>query len=115
MSSETTSTLDEAIAQLRRKATPQTMEQIQRVYGFTFSDTGASYTLDLRSPGGGGWLAGSPEQHRLTADFAVSLSSADFVRLVFGQLHPMAGMATGRMRLSGNFREALKLDRLMRA
>ncbi len=91
------------------------MAQIQRGYSFTFSDTGDAYTLDLRSPDGGGWLAGGPDEYQIQADFTISLSSTDFARLVFGQLHPIAGMATGRMRLSGNIREALKLDRLMRS
>lgn len=115
MTSTTAPTVADAVAQLRRVVTPETMAQVQRVYSFTFTDTGEAYTLDLRSPDGGGWLAGGPEEHQLAPDFAVTLSSEDFARLVFGQLHPMAGMATGRMRLSGNFREAIKLDRLMRA
>lgn len=106
--------VSDAVARLRGKITSDVMAQIGSVYAFHFKDTGASYTLDLRREVGQGWLEGSPEENRLTPDFEVSLSGEDFARLVFGTLHPMAGMATGRIRLKGNIKEALKLDRLMK-
>ncbi len=107
--------LDAALTSLRPRLTPEAMEQIGAVYAFHFRDLGETHTLDASGREGKGWLAGAPAASGLTPTFEVSISSEDFARLVAGSLHPMAGMATGRMRLKGNIKEALKLDRLLKA
>ena len=57
-----------------------------------------------------------PSRHSVwQPDFEVTLSRHDFAELVFGRLHPMAGMATGRMRIKGAIKQAIKLDRLLKA
>jgi putative sterol carrier protein len=61
-----------------------------------------------------GYVEEAPETRGLTPDFEVTLTREDFARLVFGELHPMAGMATGRMRLKGSIKQAIKLDRLLK-
>lgn len=108
-------TFIEAVAQIERKLTPENKSLFHTVYAFQFKDTGESATLDLHDQTGRGWLAGSPEQFGLVGDFEVTLSTEDFVKLVAGALHPMAGMATGRMQLKGNIKEALLLDRLLKS
>jgi hypothetical protein len=105
---------DDAIAHLESRLTPDARAQIDAVYAFAFSD-GNSATLDARSPQGSGWEERPPTELALTPDFEVTISRDDFVRLVFGELHPMAGMATGRMRIKGSMKEAIKLDRLMKS
>ena len=107
-------TLSEATEFLQSKLSGQTMAQIQTVFGFHFKDTDADYTLDAHDGSGQGWLPGTPESHHMEAAIRVTLTSEDFTKLVFGELSPMAGMATGRMWLKGDFKQALKLDRLLK-
>lgn len=111
----TTHSVSEAVDVLQSKLNAQTMEQIGTVFGFHFKDTHEDYTLDAHNGSGQGWLTGSPETHQLEAAIRVTLTSEDFARLVFGELNPMAGMATGRMWLKGDFKQAIKLDRLLKA
>ena len=104
---------DKAVQRLRSRLNPDTLQQIGAVYAFRFTD-GASASLDARGPHGLGFLDEAPERRGLTPDFEVALTREDFARLVFGELHPMAGMATGRMRLKGSIKQAIKLDRLLK-
>lgn len=111
----TTDSVSKAVELLRSKLNAQTMAQIQTVFGFHFKDTNEDYTLDAHDDSGQGWLTGAPETHQLEATIRVTLTGEDFARLVFGELNPMAGMATGRMGLKGDFKQAIKLDRLLKA
>jgi putative sterol carrier protein len=110
-----TVTVPNAITPIQSKLTPSVLETINGVFAFHFKDTQESFTLDVRSPDGQGWLVGEATAHGLTPNFAVTISSSDFAKLVFGELNPMAGMATGRMKMKGNIKEALKLDRLLKS
>jgi len=85
------------------------------VYAFHFTDLGETHTLDAHTRDGRGWVRSAPDANNLSPTFEVTISSADFAHLVAGTLHPMAGMATGRMQLKGNIKEALKLDRLLKS
>ena len=101
-----------AVEHLRARLTDRTLAEIAAVYAFRFDD-GTSATLDGR-PGGAGFIDSPVETLDLSADFEVTLSRRDFTELVFGRLHPMAGMATGRMRIKGSMKQAIKLDRLLK-
>ncbi len=108
-------TLQTALEQLKAKLTPTTLAQLNTIIAFYFTDTTQDFTLAAQAGLIQGWLTGNPSQHGLEAKFKVSLTSADFAALVLGKLHPMAGMVTGRMKLEGNMREALALDRLLKS
>lgn len=103
-----------AVDRLRSLLTPRTLDEVGAVYAFHFSD-GGDATLDGSSATGLGYVDQEPAAHGLTPDFEVTLSRDDFAGLVFGRLHPMAGMATGRMKLKGSIKRAIKLDRLLKA
>jgi len=109
-----TITFDQAVDHLQSKLTPTTKTKLSSVIGFTMKDTGQRYTLDASGPDSGGWLPGAPENHGLTAPFEVTLTSTDFAKLVAGELNPMRGMVTGRMRLKGDMKGALRLDALLK-
>lgn len=102
-----------AVRKLNNALTPQTLAQIGAVYAFHFPD-GTSTTLDGSQNNALGYLDGPPAEHGLTSDFEITLSRDDFAKLIFGELHPMAGMATGRMKLRGSMKQAIKLDRLLK-
>jgi putative sterol carrier protein len=110
----TLTTFSDAITHVSARVTPEVCATVHAVYAFHFTDSGEDATLDLRETMATGWREGAPAQHGLTADFEVTLSRVDFVGLVTGTLHPMVGMATGRMRFKGNFKQALVLDRLLK-
>ncbi len=115
MTITTTPALETALAQIQPKLTPEALEQISGVYAFHFKDLGETHTLDAHSRDGRGWVRSEPAANQLSPNYEVTISSADFAHLVAGTLHPMAGMATGRMKLKGSIKEALKLDRLLKA
>ncbi|GAA4744010.1 hypothetical protein GCM10023328_27150 [Modestobacter marinus] len=102
-----------AVDRLRSILTSSTLGEVGAVYAFHFTDGGEA-TLDGSSAAGLGYVDDDPAAHGLTPDFEVRLSREDFAKLVFGELHPMAGMATGRMKLTGSFKQAIKLDRLLK-
>ena len=106
---------ESAVEHLKSKLTPNALGQINNVFTFVFKDTNETFILDGHDENGKGWLKGSPEDFNLTSDFQVSITTDDFAKLVFGELNPMAGMVTGRMKLKGSIKEALKLDRLLKS
>jgi putative sterol carrier protein len=110
-----TPTYTAAVAQLQAKLTPQVLEQVGAVYAFHFTDDGATATLDGSTARGLGYVEAAPADRGLAPDFEVTLTRDDFARLITGRMHPMAGMATGRMKLKGSMKEAIKLDRILKA
>ena len=106
--------LTTALEKLQQKLTPDTLEQLRTVIAFHFKDTGEDFTLDARDRNARGWIAGTPAAHGLEQKFKATLTQVDFAALVLGKLNPMAGMVTGRMKLEGNMREALVLDKILK-
>jgi putative sterol carrier protein len=107
-------TFEDAVERVKAKLTPETKARLHSVIGFTLKDSGEHYTLDAQDADGKGWLEGSPQEHGLDAPFAVTLTRDDFAKLIAGELNPMKGMVTGRMRLKGDIKGALRLDALLK-
>jgi putative sterol carrier protein len=103
-----------AIEHLTSKLTPNALGQIKNVFTFNFKDTNETYIIDGTDENGKGWQKGTPDEHSLTSEFQITISTEDFAKLVFGKLNPMMGMVTGRMKLKGSIGEALKLDKLLK-
>ncbi|MGL5857811.1 MAG: antibiotic biosynthesis monooxygenase [Angustibacter sp.] len=110
----TTATYPVAVQRLRSRLDATTLARLNAVIAFHFED-GTAATLDGSSERGLGFVEDGPDEHGLTPDLEVALTREDFARLVLGELHPMAGMATGRMKLTGSMRRALALDRLLKS
>jgi putative sterol carrier protein len=105
---------ENAVQHLQSKLTPTVLGQIKNVFTFYFTDKNETYVIDGTDENGKGWINGTADEHNLISDFQVSISSDDFAKLVFGKLNPMAGMVSGRMKLKGSIKEALKLDRILK-
>jgi putative sterol carrier protein len=105
---------ENAVQHLQSKLTATVLGQIKNVFTFYFTDKNETYVIDGTDENGKGWIKGTADEHNLTSDFQVSISSDDFAKLVFGKLNPMAGMVSGRMKLKGSIKEALKLDRILK-
>jgi putative sterol carrier protein len=107
-------TFDNAVNFLKNKLTPAVLGQINEVFTFNFKDTQQTYLIDGSSAEGKGWIEGTAASHNLSSEFEVTITKQDFARLVFGDLNPMAGMVTGKMKIKGSIKEALKLDRILK-
>ncbi len=107
-------TFENAVNFLRNKLTTNVLGQINEVFTFNFKDTQQTFLIDGSSSEGKGWIEGTAASHNLTSNFEVSITTQDFARLVFGDLNPMAGMVTGRMKIKGSIKEALKLDKILK-
>jgi putative sterol carrier protein len=105
---------ENAVERLKSKLTPNALGQIKNVFTFVFKDIDETFILDGMDANGKGWVKGKPEDFNLSSDFQVTITTEDFAKLVFGKLNPMAGMVTGRMKLKGSIKEALKLDSLLK-
>jgi putative sterol carrier protein len=49
----------------------------------------------------------------IEADCTVAISLTDLVALMKGKLNPMTGYMTGRLRVSGNLKVAMKLQKVL--
>lgn len=116
MNKQTTdsSSYQAAVTRLLGILTATTLADVGAVYVFHFTDGGQA-VLDGRNPESRGFREVETVDSIVNPDFEVTISREDFAKLVFGELHPMAGMATGRMKLRGDFRQAIRLDRLLKS
>ena len=80
------------------------------VIGLQLDD--AHYTIDARKGSGAGLLQGAPAVHDLEPRLSVATSSADFLKLVSGELNPMMAAMSGKLKLTGDMGFAFKLTSL---
>jgi hypothetical protein len=98
---------------LAKRLTPERFAQVDAVLALELTGREpGQYTLDCRSPSGGGLLPGLPDAHGLTARTSARMDSDDFVRLARGKLKPHIAVLTGRMRLKGDLGLATRLGGL---
>jgi putative sterol carrier protein len=95
---------------LGSKLTPEARQQLNAVIALQLDDT--PYTIDARDQGGQGLLQGTPSEHGLEPRLSVATSSADFLKLVRGELNPMMAAMTGKLKISGDMGFAMKLTTL---
>jgi putative sterol carrier protein len=107
-------TFDNAVEHLKSKLTSEAKGQIATVLTFNFKDINETFILDANDENGKGWISGTAETHGLNSELQVTITTEDFAKLVFGKLNPMAGMVSGRMKLKGSIKKALKLDTILK-
>ena len=95
---------------LSSKLTPEVRSNLDAVIGLQLDD--AHYTIDARKDGGAGLLEGAPTAHNLEPRLSVATSSADFLKLVSGELNPMMAAMSGKLKLTGDMGFAFKLSSL---
>ncbi len=95
---------------LSAKLTPEVRDNLDAVIGLQLDD--AHYTIDARKDGGAGLLQGAPAAHDLEPRLSVATSSADFLKLVNGELNPMMAAMSGKLKLTGDMGFAFKLTSL---
>ena len=95
---------------LSSKLTSEVKANLDAVIGLQLGD--AHYTIDARKDGGAGLLQGAPATHDLEPRLSVATSSADFMKLVSGELNPMMAAMSGKLKLTGDMGFAFKLSSL---
>ena len=95
---------------LSSKLTPAVRDDLDAVIGLQLGD--AHYTIDARKDVGAGLLSGAPATHNLEPRLGVATSSADFLKLVNGELNPMTAAMSGKLKLTGDMGFAFKLSSL---
>ena len=95
---------------LSSKLTPEVRSDLDAVIGLQLGDE--HYTIDARKDGGAGLLPGAPAVHGLEPRLGVATSSADFLKLVSGELNPMMAAMSGKLKLTGDMGFAFKLTSL---
>ena len=95
---------------LSSKLTPEVKANLDAVIGLQLDDL--HYTIDARKDGGAGLLQGAPSAHQLEPRLGVATSSADFLKLVNGELNPMMAAMSGKLKLTGDMGFAFKLSSL---
>ena len=95
---------------LSSKLTPEVRSNLDAVIGLQLDDV--HYTIDARKDGGAGLLEGAPTAHNLEPRLSVATSSADFLKLVSGELNPMMAAMSGKLKLTGDMGFAFKLSSL---
>ena len=95
---------------LSSKLTPAVRDDLDAVIGLQLGD--AHYTIDARKDVGAGLLSGAPATHNLEPRLGVATSSADFLKLVNGELNPMMAAMSGKLKLTGDMGFAFKLSSL---
>lgn len=108
---------DGAIAMLFKKIenhiTPEVIEKTGAIYQFeVLGDEAGTWYLDLKnSPG----KAGKGCLPNITPDATLTMDSKDFFNMLSGQLKPANAFLTGKLKISGDMRKAMKMEKLMSA
>ncbi len=94
---------------LNSKLTPEIKTDLDAVIGLEFD--GIAHTFDARISGTG-LLSGAPDTHGLTPRISIKASSADFEKIMSGELNPMMAAMTGKLKIEGDMGFAMKLTKL---
>jgi putative sterol carrier protein len=110
MSQATPNQASAVLEQLGARLTPEARQKLDAVIQLHLDDQ--PYTLDARAADGAGLLPGVASVHGLEPRLTVVTSSADFLKLVAGELNPMMAAMTGKLKISGDMGFAMKLTTL---
>ncbi|TDG51354.1 hypothetical protein AWZ03_002149 [Drosophila navojoa] len=112
----TADTSDDKIPQLFKKIesllSPEIVGKTQAVYQFNISgDKQSTWFLDLKN-GSGACGNGTPPG---APDATLSMNSNNFFDMFSGKLKAAPAYMSGKLKISGDFQKALKLEKLMKA
>lgn len=107
---------DGAIAMIFKKIqnhlTPEIIEKTDAIYQFeVLGDEQGTWHIDLKNaPGKAG--KGAPESQ---PDAVLTMNSKDFFNMLSGQLKPANAFLSGKLKINGDMRKAMKMEKLMSA
>lgn len=97
---------------MQKHMTPDVIEKTQATFQFeVLGEEAGTWFIDLKSsPGKAG--KGKPE---FTPDATLTMDSKDFFNMLSGQLKPANAFLSGKLKISGDMRKAMKMEKLMSA
>ena len=99
-------------AQIESHITPEVLEKTAATFQFEVTgDDAGTWFLDLKNaPGKAG--KGKPD---FTPDATLTMDSKDFFSMMSGQLKPANAFLGGKLKINGDMRKALKMEKLLGA
>ena len=85
------------------------VKKTNSVFSFTLSDTKEEYFLDLKNGAG----SCGPGAASTAPDATLTMSTENFNKMFSGQLKPAQAFMSGKLKISGNMGQAMKLEKLM--
>jgi putative sterol carrier protein len=97
---------------MQQRLTPEIVEKTQATFQFeVLGDESGTWFVDLKnSPPKAG--KGKPD---FTPDATLTMDSKDFFNMLSGQLKPANAFLSGKLKISGDMRKAMKMEKLMGA
>lgn len=105
-------TIATIFAKMENYITPEVLEKTGATFQFeVLGEEAGTWYLDLKNaPGKAG--KGKPD---FTPDATLTMDSKDFFNMLSGQLKPANAFLGGKLKISGDMRKALKMEKLMSA
>lgn len=99
-------------AKIQNHITPEVLEKTGATFQFdVLGDEAGTWYIDLKNaPGKAG--KGKPD---FTPDATLTMDSKDFFNMLSGQLKPANAFLGGKLKISGDMRKAMKMEKLMSA
>jgi putative sterol carrier protein len=85
------------------------VKKTNSVFSFSLSDTKEEYFLDLKNGAG----SCGPGAASSKPDATLTMSTENFNKMFSGQLKPAQAFMSGKLKISGNMGQAMKLEKLM--
>jgi len=85
------------------------VKKTNSVFSFSLSDTKEEYFLDMKNGAG----SCGPGKASTAPDATLTMSTENFNKMFSGQLKPAQAFMSGKLKISGNMGQAMKLEKLM--
>jgi putative sterol carrier protein len=104
--------IESIFEKMQSRLTPEIIEKTQATFQFeVLGEEAGTWFVDLKnSPGKAG--KGKPD---FTPDATLTMDSKDFFNMLSGQLKPANAFLSGKLKISGDMRKAMKMEKLMSA
>lgn len=97
---------------MQKHLTPEIIEKTQATFLFeVLGEEAGTWHIDLKNAPGKA-AKGKPD---FTPDATLTMDSKDFFNMLSGQLKPANAFLSGKLKISGDMRKAMKMETLMKA
>jgi len=105
-------TIEKIFSKMQSYITPEVLEKTGATFQFeVLGEEAGTWYVDLKNaPGKAG--KGKPD---FTPDATLTMDSKDFFNMLSGQLKPANAFLGGKLKISGDMRKAMKMEKLMSA
>merc|ERR1712066_1125465 len=101
--------IEEVFSKISGVLSEDLVKKTNSVFSFSLTDTKTEYFLDLKNGSG----ACGPGSASTAPDATLSMTTENFNKMFSGQLKPAQAFMSGKLKISGNMGQAMKLEKLM--